>query len=138
MQYPINVKIKVAWGDMDAFQHVNNTVFFKYFETARIAYFDKLGMMELMKETNIGPILAETSCKFIQPIIFPETIISQVKIIELKENSMIMEHKLTNENSHVYAIGMGRGVFFNYKEKSKVNTPEIILEKIKFYQPELF
>ena len=40
--YPVTVEIPVAWGDMDAYGHVNNTMYFRYFETARIAYFYRL------------------------------------------------------------------------------------------------
>ena len=34
--YPVVIEIPVAWGDMDAFQHVNNVAYFRYFESARI------------------------------------------------------------------------------------------------------
>lgn len=37
-QYPVVVEVPVAWGEMDAYGHVNNIVYFRYFETARIAY----------------------------------------------------------------------------------------------------
>ena len=36
-EYPVIIELPVAWGDMDAFAHVNNTAYFKYFESARIA-----------------------------------------------------------------------------------------------------
>lgn len=45
-QYPIVLSQDLIWGDMDAFEHVNNTVYFRYFEDARLAYFEKLGMLE--------------------------------------------------------------------------------------------
>ncbi|MCB0148997.1 MAG: acyl-CoA thioesterase, partial [Caldilineaceae bacterium] len=46
--YPVVIEIPVAWGEMDAFQHVNNIVYFRYFESGRIAYFERAGMMNLM------------------------------------------------------------------------------------------
>ena len=58
--FPVVVAIPVAWGDMDAFQHVNNTVYFRYFESARIAYFERLEFMELMQATGVGPILGKS------------------------------------------------------------------------------
>ena len=42
--YPVTLALRVAWGDMDAFQHVNNTVYFRYFESARIAYREWFGV----------------------------------------------------------------------------------------------
>src|SRR4051812_27249954 len=56
----VTVEIPVAWGDMDAFGHVNNTVYFRWFESARIAYFEKIGLNERMKRDKKGPILART------------------------------------------------------------------------------
>ena len=58
--YPVVIDIPIAWGDMDAFQHVNNTVYFKHFESARISYFEKIDFLEVMNKTGIGPILAST------------------------------------------------------------------------------
>jgi len=40
--YPVVVDIPVAWGEMDAYGHLNNIVYFRYFETARMAYFERL------------------------------------------------------------------------------------------------
>ena len=39
-EYPVVLNQDIIWGDMDAFGHINNTVYFRYFEDARIAYFD--------------------------------------------------------------------------------------------------
>ena len=58
--YPVVITIPIAWGDMDAFQHVNNTVYFKHFESARISYFEKINFLEVMNKTGIGPILASS------------------------------------------------------------------------------
>jgi len=43
--FPIVTKIPVIWGDMDSFQHVNNVIYFRYFESARIQYFETLGWL---------------------------------------------------------------------------------------------
>ena len=39
--YPIVITQEVIWADMDAYRHVNNAVYFRYFESARMAYFEK-------------------------------------------------------------------------------------------------
>ncbi len=43
--YPVVVEWDVAWGDMDAYGHVNNVVYFRYFEQARIAYLERIGWL---------------------------------------------------------------------------------------------
>ena len=65
--YPVVIDEQVVWGEMDAFQHVNNTVYFRYFESARIAYFGAVGYLEWMKAEGSGPILASTRCRFRRP-----------------------------------------------------------------------
>ncbi len=44
--FPVIVEFPVAWGDMDALKHVNNVTYFRYFENARIAYFERIKMWE--------------------------------------------------------------------------------------------
>ena len=58
--FPVIVEFPVAWGEMDALGHVNNVAYFRYFENARIAYFERIKMWNFMEKTGIGPILAST------------------------------------------------------------------------------
>ena len=45
----------VAWGDMDSFGHVNNVVYFRYFENARVEYFRRIGWWEYMDRDRHRP-----------------------------------------------------------------------------------
>ncbi|MGL4640770.1 MAG: acyl-CoA thioesterase, partial [Shewanella sp.] len=53
-QHPIVTEIPVAWGEMDALQHVNNVVYFRYFETARIDFFNRLFPLETLYQSGVG------------------------------------------------------------------------------------
>ena len=66
--YPVHLEIPVAWGDMDAFGHVNNTVYFRWFESGRMALFERIGIGSERPE-RVGPILASTSCEFLAPVV---------------------------------------------------------------------
>ncbi len=57
--YSVVTEIPVAWGEMDALNHVNNAVYFRYFETARLDYFSHINLMEDMAVTNIGQYLGK-------------------------------------------------------------------------------
>ena len=70
-EFPVVIEMPVRWGDMDAFNHVNNVVYLRYFESARIAYFERLGFGISIAEQGIGPILASTSCEFKFPLTYP-------------------------------------------------------------------
>ena len=64
----VTMNIPVAWGEMDAMGHVNNIIYFRYFETVRIEYFNRLGMMDYQRESGIGPILASTEYRYKLPL----------------------------------------------------------------------
>jgi len=74
-------EIPVFWRDMDAFRHVNNVVYFRWFKIARIAYFEKLGAFKPLPDTTIGPILVETSARYLKALTHPDTISVGVKSI---------------------------------------------------------
>ncbi len=111
--YPVVIEIPVAWGEMDAFQHLNNIVYFRYLESARIAYFEKLNVLDLMTRTGIGPILAATSCKFRMPLTYPDKVLVGAKV--------------TNK---VAAEGDGLIVAFNYHENKKAIISDELRQRI--------
>jgi acyl-CoA thioester hydrolase len=66
------IEIPIAWGEMDAAQHVNNTVYLRYGESSRIAYMQHAKIdFDL---NGIGIILAEVQCKYKFPLTFPDTV----------------------------------------------------------------
>jgi len=65
-------KIKVRWGDMDAAGHVNNAVYFRYMEQARISWLESHKMR--VDSTRKGPVIVFASCTFIKAIVYPATL----------------------------------------------------------------
>jgi len=123
--YPVVIEIPVQWGEMDAFQHVNNVVYFRYFENARIAYFEKLDVIEFMKSTWIGPILAATSCRFKAPLTYPDKVLVAAKVTAVEEDRFMMDYRVVStKQQKVAAEGDGVIVTFNYRENKKVLVPE--------------
>ena len=59
--YPTIIAQAIQWGEMDAANHINNTVYFRYFESARIEFFNQMGFMDFTGDDGIGPILAEVN-----------------------------------------------------------------------------
>lgn len=74
MTEPVSIEIPVAWGDMDAYAHVNNTVYLRWFESARIAFFAAAEVPHQRVALTQAPILASTSCTFELPLTFPDTV----------------------------------------------------------------
>ena len=62
--YRIVITLPVQWGDQDLFGHVNNTVYFRWFETARVDYLNRIGLARLHGDEEHGPILAHIACNY--------------------------------------------------------------------------
>ena len=122
---PVAVSIPVAWGELDAFRHVNNTVYFRYFESARIAYFEKIGMLAFMEEHGIGPILAHTECRFRFPLTYPDTVTAEARVTEMSGDRFLMRYQVTSRKTGgVAAEGTGRVVCVDYETGRKTAIPE--------------
>ncbi|MCB1582520.1 MAG: acyl-CoA thioesterase [Xanthomonadales bacterium] len=129
--FPVQVELPVQWGEMDAFGHVNNTVYFKYFETARLAYFNEVGVMEDMQKEGLGPILAETSCRFKRPLVFPDKVLVGATVLENHEFGFLMQYGIYSQQQQaVTTIGTGRIVMVNYNNGQKVKPSEKLLKLI--------
>jgi acyl-CoA thioester hydrolase len=130
-QCKVSIDTPVAWGEMDAFQHVNNTVYFKYFESARIAYFDEVGVNDEMKRSNIGPILASTQCRFKAPLTYPDNISIATRVTEISDDRFTMKYYVKSHNSgRIAAEGEGLIVFYDYNNNCKHAIPEQLKERI--------
>lgn len=128
---PVVVEIPVAWGEMDAFQHVNNIVYLRYFETARIAYFERVDLMGHMERTGVGPILASEQCQFRIPVTYPDTLSVGTHISTMGTDRLTMKFVIvSHKHGKVAAQGDGVVVSFNYRENKKASLPEEWRERI--------
>jgi len=133
--FPVQVKIPVQWGDMDAFGHVNNTVYFKYFETARLAYFNAVGVMDDMQQEQLGPILAETQAQFKRPLVFPDQVLAGANVIENHAHGFLMQYGVYSEQQQtVTTLGTGRIVMVDYNSGQKVVLKTTLLQAIERLQ----
>lgn len=123
--FPVVVTVPVAWGDMDAFQHVNNTRYFRWFEDARIAYFERTGVSDLSAATGVGPIVAQISARFKAPLTYPDEVQVGARVVSVGQHSFKMELKLVSVALHrVAAIGSTVVVAYDYVEGKKTLLPE--------------
>jgi acyl-CoA thioester hydrolase len=130
--YPVVIEIAVAWGEMDSLQHINNIIYFRYFESARMAYFDKIDIWTYMNETGVGPILASTNCKFRLPLTYPDTVSVGTRISEIEADRFLMKYVVvSHQKGKVAAEGDGMIVSYNYRELRKAALPEEIKGRIQ-------
>jgi acyl-CoA thioester hydrolase len=129
--FPVTIRLPVAWGEMDAFQHVNNVVYFRYFESARIVYFDAIEIMNVMETTGVGPILAETRCRYRIPLTFPDTVTVGVRVSTLAPQGITMQYAVASRrHGKLAAEGDGRIVTIDYAGGGKTDLPGVVRERI--------
>lgn len=122
--YPVIIDIPLQWGEMDAFQHVNNTVYFRWFESGRIAYFERLEMMRRKGNQEIGPILAHTDCRFRIPLTFPDTVSIGTKVKAVGDDRFLMECiVVSHRHRKIAAQGSGLVVMYDYVNDCKATVP---------------
>lgn len=125
-------EIPVAWGEMDAFQHVNNIIYFRYFESGRIAYFERAGLMQEMAESGIGPILASASCKFKFPLTYPDRVLVGTRVGEIGTDRFVMYYRIVStRHDRVSAEGDGVIVSYDYRMKQKTELPAAVRNRIE-------
>ena len=115
-RYPVVVNVPVAWGEMDALGHVNNIVFYRYFETARIAYFNRLGRTSFTADREKGLILARSGCRYKAPVTHPDTLAVGARVTALDDDRMRMEYAVFSPKlGKIAAVGEAEVVSYDYR-----------------------
>jgi len=137
--FPVYITLTVQWGDQDAFGHVNNTVYLRWFESARIAYSDRAGLAQLDATQRVAPILAALSCNYRRQIQFPDTVHIGARISKIGRSSMTMEHRVVSEKLRAIAAeGDSVVVTYDYVEKKTIRVPDDLRAAIAHIEGRLF
>lgn len=131
-QFKVVIDQAVDWADMDSFKHVNNVVYFRYFENARVEYFRRIGWWDYMDETGIGPIVASTQARFRRPVKYPETLAAGAKVMSLATDRFTIRHVLVSRTTgEMVTEGDAVVVSVDYRNNVKVPLPTEIRRRIE-------
>lgn len=120
----IALSLPVAWGEMDALGHVNNVVYFRYLECARVEFMRRCGMTELRTPQGVGVILQHVQCRFRRPIVFPDTVSITARVTSIEADRFTLDHEIISEAQDlVAAVGTSTIVTYDYTSKTKVPIP---------------
>ena len=95
--FPVVITLPVQWGDQDALGHVNNIVYFRWCESARIEYLGRLGVDAAGTGQAAGVIVAAIGCDFRRPVTYPDTVLVGARITRIGRSSLAMEHKVYSQ-----------------------------------------
>ena len=92
--FPVKLEHRVAWGELDAFGHVNNANYLRWFESARIAYFEKVAVSIGARDVSPWvPILARATVDFRKPVTYPDTITIEATVTRFGNTSFTMAYR---------------------------------------------
>ncbi len=130
--YPCILDLPVQWGEMDAFHHVNNVAYLRYFESARIALFNMTSLMESKRTLGIGPILAEQSCRYRLAVTFPDNIRIGTRVTSISDCTFIQEYALySTAQDAIATTGTSRSTVLNYQTGKKVPITGALLAELE-------
>jgi len=127
-------RVPVQWGDQDAFNHVNNAMYVRYFETCRVQYMAHL--VKYMTIESVGPILGEVHMKYRYPVTFPATLkcFNYVPTDEITTNKLNM-YTIMKLGDKVACEGKAVVVSFDYKKRKKASHPKELIDFIHAMEP---
>jgi acyl-CoA thioester hydrolase len=130
--YPVVVEIPVAWGEMDAYGHLNHAVYFRYMETARIRYFERLDLPGFLGRDPVGPILGAISCRYRVPLSYPDQVSVGARIVRIERDRFIMAYEVFSHRiGKPAAEGEGTIVCYDYRQNRSVPVPDAVRERIE-------
>ena len=122
-EFPVLRAITTRWHDNDHYGHVNNVVYYAYFDTAVNGYLIEASGTDIRALPAIG-IVAETSCRFLRELSFPDTVYAGLALEKLGNSSVVYRIGLfRNEDSEPAALGRFVHVYVDATTRRPVPVP---------------
>lgn len=117
--------IPIRWGDMDAYGHVNNTVYFRYMEQARVEWLEAMDIV--VRPRGEAPVIINASCTFLVPMNYPGTVEVRTYIGQLGRSSIptYVDMRLLGDET-LYAEGAAKVVWMDTATGKSVPIPDRI------------
>jgi acyl-CoA thioester hydrolase len=126
------MSMPIRWGDMDAFGHVNNTVYFRFMEQVRISWFEQLGILG-GNGTGEGPVIVNASMDFLKQLHYPGDAVGRMTVSKPGRSSFDTRFELTraDDPDTLYARGAARCVWIDYAAGKSVPIPDMLRAMIE-------
>jgi acyl-CoA thioester hydrolase len=123
--------IPIRWGDMDALGHVNNTVYFRYIEQARINWLDTY-QLPVIRDGQ-GVVVVNAFCNFLKQVTYPADLLIKTYIANPTRVGVDTFNlmSLTSDPDTVYAAGGATMVWVDFKAQKAVSWPPDMKEKFR-------
>lgn len=131
--YKVFRNISTRWMDNDAYGHVNNVVYYSWFDTAVNAYLIEAGVLDVAHGATIG-LVVETQCNYFAPLTFPQNVEAGIRVAKLGASSVRYEVGLFAQGAPLTAArGHFVHVYVDRQTRRPVPLPpalKSVLEKL--------
>ncbi len=116
-------RMPIRWGEMDAYGHVNNTIYFRYMEQARVEWLEGLDIE--VRPGGLGPVIINASCTFLMPMNYPGTVEVRTFVGAVGRSSIqtYVEMRIEGDEA-VYAEGASKVVWMDTQTGKSVPLPD--------------
>ncbi len=121
--YPHQMAIVTRWMDNDVYGHVNNVVYYSYFDTVVNTYLIRQGALDIRTSAVIG-LVVETGCRYFAPLSFPDTVVAGLRVTRIGNSSVRYQVGLfRNEESEPSAQGHFTHVYVDRETRRPAALP---------------
>ena len=125
------MRMPIRWGDMDAMGHVNNTVYFRYMEQARIDWFEKIDCAPVLANGQ-GVVIINASCTFLRQLKYPGEIevITFIGLLGRSSFETLQEIRHSDTADVLVAEGSAKIVWIDYQREKSLPIPDEVRQRI--------
>jgi len=118
--------IPTRWMDNDAYGHVNNVVYYSYFDTAVNEHLVRASGLDIERSPAIG-IVVETRCRFHKPLSFPDVVDAGLRVAKLGNSSVSYEIGIFRQgDAEAAATGQFVHVWVDRATRRPTRVPDVV------------
>lgn len=123
-------EIPVRWGDMDAYGHVNNALYMRYLEEARVQLIEKMDVE--MDPNGLAPVVISVGCTFFKPVVYPDTVRIDCYVTDPGRSSFMTLYEVfsTRQPEQMVSEGFAKVVWIDHRTEKSVSLPDKVRDFI--------
>ena len=138
MDFPVKLSLRIDYAELDTFGHVNNVMFMKYVQAARVHYWEQIGLYQHFVATRLGPMLASVKCDYRKPLHYPGSVVIYTRMKSIGNSSFSFQHHILNDKEELVAEAEDVMVMFDFNKNEKLSFPKEFRNKVELLEGKPF
>ena len=132
-EHKLTLTLRIDWSDLDMYEHVNNISIMRYFQSARVQFWERGGWVQSYQDTKIGHILVSTKCDFKKALFYPGNVEIVTCVNFIKNSSFGLQHQLFDGQGQLCAESQDVGVCYDFNKERAMPIPQELRKLMKEY-----